>query len=84
MPDEFIISLGTAQDGGYPHLGCKDNCCVKVWGNQPLIRYPSSIAYIDKKFHYMEAHSIKKIADMIHVKKTDLIKLKAELEDLLE
>ena len=42
------------------------------------------VAYIDKKFHYMEAHSIKKIADMIHVKKTDLIKLKAELEDLLE
>ena len=28
MVSNIIIHvLGTAQDGGYPHAGCKDNCC---------------------------------------------------------
>lgn len=26
----FIIVLGTAQDGGYPHIGCDRTCCQKV------------------------------------------------------
>ena len=26
----IIHVLGTAQDGGYPHAGCKDDCCVYV------------------------------------------------------
>ena len=36
MSDEFIISLGTAQDGGYPHVGCLDSCCNKVKNNPNL------------------------------------------------
>ena len=47
--EKFIFVLGTSQDGGYPHLGCKDKCCIKAWKNHSLIRYPSSIAYVDKE-----------------------------------
>jgi len=53
MPDEFIISLGTAQDGGYPHIGCLDPCCNKVKNNPNLKRLIASISIIDaikKKF----------------------------------
>lgn len=32
-PDPYIIVLGTAQDGGYPHTGCKRECCRKAWSN---------------------------------------------------
>jgi len=46
---KFIFILGTSQDGGYPHLGCKEQCCVKAWEDQTFSRYPSSIAYVDKK-----------------------------------
>ncbi len=26
--DPFVVVLGVAQDGGYPHAGCKKSCCV--------------------------------------------------------
>ena len=51
---------------------------------ESFLSQEANVAFIDKEFHYLEAHSIKKIADMMHVKKTDLIKLKAEMGDLLE
>ena len=49
MVDELIIHvLGTAQDGGYPHAGCKDICCLDIWDKPSFHRFPSSIAAIDK------------------------------------
>jgi len=49
MVDELIIHvLGTAQDGGYPHAGCKDICCLDIWAKPSSHRFPSSIAAIDK------------------------------------
>ena len=49
MVNELIIHvLGTAQDGGYPHAGCKKDCCISVWDKASLHRLPSSIAAIDK------------------------------------
>ena len=47
MLDEFIISLGTAQDGGYPHIGCIDYCCKKVEDNPDLKRLIASISIVD-------------------------------------
>jgi len=29
-----LLILGTAQDGGYPHIGCKKGCCTKVWSGE--------------------------------------------------
>lgn len=39
--------LGTAQDGGYPHLGCQKPCCQKAWKNPTLARNVVSLALID-------------------------------------
>jgi len=44
----FIYVLGTAQDGGYPHAGCEEDCCNLAWENPSLKRLPSSIALINK------------------------------------
>jgi pyrroloquinoline quinone biosynthesis protein B len=34
-----LLVLGTAQDGGYPHTGCSDECCQHAWktGSKRLI-----------------------------------------------
>ncbi len=48
-PNEvFIYVLGTAQDGGYPHVGCTDVCCEFAWKNLDVKRLPSCVALIDK------------------------------------
>ena len=47
MKNKFIITLGTAQDGGYPHVGCFKECCLKARENIKYKRYISSIAIID-------------------------------------
>ena len=31
-----ILILGTAQDGGYPHVGCTNLCCEDAWQNSSL------------------------------------------------
>ena len=49
MEKKFILSLGTAQDGGYPHVGCVNECCIKVMNNPNLKRLIASIAIINKE-----------------------------------
>ncbi len=45
---KFMINvLGTAQDGGYPQIGCKEECCVAGWTNPSLVRLPSCISLIN-------------------------------------
>jgi len=64
----YIRVLGTAQDGGYPHLGCKGQCCKLAWKNINLHRLPSSIALVDKlenKFWLFDATP--KIREQLHV-----------------
>ncbi|MGE0567594.1 MAG: MBL fold metallo-hydrolase [Bacteroidia bacterium] len=54
----FIICLGIAQDGGYPHLGCQNNCCNIAWENDSNSRYIVSYAIADslnKKWYLFEA-----------------------------
>src|SRR6185503_3444255 len=43
----YIIVLGTAQDGGYPQVGCTKNCCNLAWKYDSLRRYIVSLALID-------------------------------------
>ena len=45
----IIHVLGTAQDGGYPHAGCKKDCCKTVWDKPHLHRFPACISAVDKK-----------------------------------
>ena len=44
----FIHVLGTAQDGGYPQIGCNGACCNLAWKNPELKKYPSSLAVVDQ------------------------------------
>lgn len=43
-----VLVLGTAQDGGFPHIGCQ-NECQKAYANESLARYVVSLALIDEK-----------------------------------
>jgi pyrroloquinoline quinone biosynthesis protein B len=43
----FIVVLGTAQDGGYPHAGCKKSCCEKYYSGKEKRHYVSCLALID-------------------------------------
>lgn len=54
----YIQILGTAQDGGYPHLGCQRNCCSTAWEDDTRKRYVVSFALVDpqaKKWWLFEA-----------------------------
>jgi len=44
----LIHVLGTAQDGGYPQIGCNEACCNLAWENPEFKKYPSSLAVVDK------------------------------------
>ena len=46
--NNFVLILGTAQDGGYPHIGCYKQCCMEAKENPILRRMVASIAIIDR------------------------------------
>ena len=49
MPNlQTVHVLGTAQDGGYPQVGCVKECCLSVWKNSENQRFPSCIALINQ------------------------------------
>lgn len=53
-----IIILGTVQDGGSPHAGCKKDCCKKLFENPDPARKVVSLGIIDpenKKSFLFEA-----------------------------
>ena len=43
----YLLVLGTAQDGGYPHMGCTKQCCTRAWNDASLKRYVVSLALVD-------------------------------------
>lgn len=45
---QYLLVLGTAQDGGFPHIGCQ-NECQKAFKNPELARFVTSLALIDPK-----------------------------------
>jgi len=54
----FILILGTAQDGGYPHIGCTKEHCAIAWEHDSLARNVVSLAVVDpvnKKWYLFEA-----------------------------
>nr|WP_199158169.1 MBL fold metallo-hydrolase [Pedobacter sp. ASV2] len=54
----YIIVLGIAQDGGYPHMGCQKECCKMAWKNPKLRKNVVSLALVDplnKKWWLFEA-----------------------------
>ena len=45
--DPFIIILGTAQDAGYPQIGCNKECCKKYWDKKIARQKVSCLALFD-------------------------------------
>lgn len=45
----YIMVLGTSQDGGYPHIGCKKECCSKARGGITAPQNVVSLALVDEK-----------------------------------
>ena len=43
----FIVVLGTTQDGGYPHAGCKKECCQKYYEGKEPRHYVSCLGLVD-------------------------------------
>ncbi|MBK9732842.1 MAG: MBL fold metallo-hydrolase [Chitinophagaceae bacterium] len=43
----FIVILGNAQDGGYPHINCKKECCKKYYSGAEEKHFVSCIAVMD-------------------------------------
>lgn len=43
----YVLVLGTAQDGGYPHMGCSKPCCKMAWANESMRRNVVSLALVD-------------------------------------
>jgi len=42
-----LLVLGTAQDGGYPHTGCSENCCREAWKDSNQKRLIASLSVLD-------------------------------------
>ena len=45
--DPFIVILGTAQDAGYPQIGCNNKCCKKYWDKKVAKQKVSCLALFD-------------------------------------
>lgn len=43
----YVMVLGIAQDGGYPHLGCQKECCEKAWVNDSLKKNVVALALVN-------------------------------------
>jgi pyrroloquinoline quinone biosynthesis protein B len=54
----YLVVLGIAQDGGYPHAGCRRVCCEKVYAGKEKPRSPVSLGIVDasnRKLYLLEA-----------------------------
>lgn len=45
----FIVVLGTAQDGGHPHAGCRRDCCQMVYDGKQKPHTPTCLGIVDRK-----------------------------------
>lgn len=43
----YVLVLGTAQDGGFPHIGCERECCRDAWKTGRQLAYVVSLALVD-------------------------------------
>lgn len=49
LPDKFLVVLGTAQDAGYPQIGCTKECCAAYWDGKEEKKYITCLALVDRK-----------------------------------
>ncbi len=46
---QYITILGTAQDGGYPHIGCQKMCCTNFYNGTNKKKSVVAIGLVDKE-----------------------------------
>lgn len=46
---QYITILGTAQDAGYPQIGCKRECCNNFYNGKKRKQHVVSLGLVDKK-----------------------------------
>ena len=46
--DVSLVILGTVQDGGSPHIGCKRECCSELFDNPDPTRMVVSLGVVDR------------------------------------
>jgi pyrroloquinoline quinone biosynthesis protein B len=54
----YLVVLGVAQDGGYPHAGCRRQCCQLVYDGKQKPRSPVCLGIVDaenQKLYMLEA-----------------------------
>lgn len=47
--NQYIVVLGTAQDGGYPHIGCQRECCTNFYEGKTPMQKVVSLGLVDKE-----------------------------------
>lgn len=45
----YLLVLGVAQDGGYPHAGCDRDCCRRFWSGRRKSRSPVCLGLVDRR-----------------------------------
>lgn len=48
QPQQYITVLGTAQDAGYPHIGCQRTCCASFYNGKQQKQRVVSLGLVDK------------------------------------
>lgn len=54
----YLVVLGVAQDGGYPHAGCRRDCCQQVYDGKQSSKTPVCLGIVDRtnqKLYMLEA-----------------------------
>lgn len=47
--NQYIVVLGTAQDGGFPHIGCQRECCTNFYEGKAAKQKVVSLGLVDKE-----------------------------------
>ncbi len=45
----YMVVLGIAQDGGYPHAGCQRACCERVFSGKDAPKLPVCLGLVDRR-----------------------------------
>ncbi|MBK6990927.1 MAG: pyrroloquinoline quinone biosynthesis protein PqqB [Chitinophagaceae bacterium] len=48
LPDQFLVVLGTAQDAGFPQIGCTNEYCAAYWDGIEEKKHVTSLALVDR------------------------------------
>ena len=66
------------------HFGSQLNLAFSDTDKLDFINCIFEVAYADEDLHYLEHHTIKKIANILNLHRNEIISVKAEIESFLD